>query len=113
MLYTFVFMDKDFSLIGLFGLYGNLLTEHQQDLFNLYYECDLSLGEIAEIKGISRQSVNDGLKKAREILLDTESKLAFMRKLTSLQNCLTRAEAEASEQTARLIADIKTALEDN
>ncbi|MBQ7164325.1 MAG: hypothetical protein IJR61_03240, partial [Clostridia bacterium] len=65
MLYTFL-MDKELRLIGLFGLYKNMLTENQKDLFNLYYECDLSLGEIAEIKGVSRQSVNDGLRKAKE-----------------------------------------------
>jgi len=106
-------MDKDLSLIALFGLYGSLLTEHQRDLFNLYYECDLSLGEIAEIHGISRQSVNDALKKARDVLTDTESKLGFLRRLTLLDSCLSRAEAGASEQTAQLIAEIRTALEDN
>ena len=105
-------MDKDLKLIELFGLYGNLLTEHQKDLFNLYYECDLSLGEIAEIKSISRQSVNDGLKKAKEVLVSTEKKLGFARKTSLIYAFLTGTEEDAfsAKDTAEKIRNI---LEDN
>ncbi len=81
-------MDKDFHLIELFGLYGNMLTERQKDLFSLYYECDLSLGEIAQIKGVSRQSVNDGLKKSKEVLISTEEKLGLAAKLSALKSIM-------------------------
>ena len=105
-------MDKDLKLIELFGLYGNLLTEHQKDLFNLYYECDLSLGEIAEIKSISRQSVNDGLKKAKEVLVSAEKKLGFAKKTREIHALLNSAEEGtlSAKDTAEKIINI---LEDN
>ena len=46
-------------LIGLFDEYRMLLTENKREIFDMYYQLDLSLGEIAEIKGVSRQSVSD------------------------------------------------------
>ncbi len=109
MLYTFV-MEKDFTVIGLFGLYGNLLTEHQKELFNLYYECDLSLGEIADIKGISRQSVNDALKKSREILTQTENSLKMYEKFSLISQVVEYAENSGEYKTA--IEKIKNSLEE-
>lgn len=74
-------MEKDFNLAELYGVYGKLLTQNQMEIFDLYYECDLSLGEIAEIRGVSRQSVNDALRKVRDFLVDTEEKLGLYGKL--------------------------------
>ena len=105
-------MDKDLQYVKLFGVYGNLLTEHQKDLFNLYYECDLSLGEIAEINGISRQSVNDALKKSREILLDIESKLGFLDKFSKINDILSTAKNSDDEVALQLADDISRVLED-
>ena len=110
MLYT-CFMDKNLKLIHLFGLYGNLLTEHQKDLFNLYYECDLSLGEIAEIKNTSRQSVNDGLRKAKEMLIGAEERLGFAEKFGEIKKILDKAEkgcissGEALAEIGRLLEE--------
>lgn len=59
----------------LFDAYGALLTEHQRDICELYYMCDLSLTEIAEQKGISKQSVSDTLAKSRALLEEYEAKL--------------------------------------
>ena len=50
---------KDLKYVQLFDAYGALLTEHQRELCELYYMCDLSLTEIAGEKGISKQSVSD------------------------------------------------------
>jgi len=105
-------MDKDLQYVKLFGVYGNLLTEHQKDLFNLYYECDLSLGEIAEINGISRQSVNDALKKSREILLDIESKLGFLDKFSKINDIIATAKNSDDEVALQLADDISRVLED-
>ena len=66
---------KDLKYLQLFDAYGPLLTEHQRDVCELYYMCDLSLTEIAEQKGISKQSVSDTLAKSRAALDDYESKL--------------------------------------
>jgi predicted DNA-binding protein YlxM (UPF0122 family) len=56
----------DFS--ELFSIYKSLLTVKQADIFSLHIECDLSLGEISEINGISRQGVSDTINKTKEIL---------------------------------------------
>ena len=66
---------KDLSYLRLFDTYGGLLTEHQRELCELYYMYDLSLTEIAEQKGISKQSVSDTLAKSRALLDEYEEKL--------------------------------------
>ena len=66
---------KDLSYLKLFDAYGKLLTEHQRELCELYYMCDLSLTEIAEQKGVSKQSVSDTLAKSRALLDAYEEKL--------------------------------------
>ena len=48
----------------LFDFYGETLTEKQRELFDLYYNEDLSLSEIAEHAGITRQGVRDSIKRA-------------------------------------------------
>ena len=58
-------MDKKVEISILLQIYGKLLTKKQQDVMNLYYNEDLSLSEIAEIYKISRQGVNDLIKKRR------------------------------------------------
>ena len=106
-------MDKDLEFVTLFSIYGNLLTERQKDLFNLYYECDLSLGEIAEINGISRQSVNDALKKAREFLLETEKKLGFAQKILKINEKLSDALCSEDAKVCELANNIARVLEEN
>ena len=66
---------KDLKYMPLFDAYGALLTEHQRDICELYYMCDLSLTEIAEQKGISKQSVSEVLAKSRQLLEEYEEKL--------------------------------------
>ena len=52
------FGGKDMETVRLFDAYGALLTERQRKIAELYYNYDLSLGEIAEENGVSRQSVS-------------------------------------------------------
>lgn len=66
---------KDLRYLGLWDLYHPLLTDIQSEFCELYYSCDLSLAEIAEQKGISRQAVSETLKKSRELLDGYEEKL--------------------------------------
>ncbi len=68
---------KEHKYLQYFDAYGPLLTETQQEICNLYFMCDLSLSEIAEEKGISKQAVSDTLKKSRELLDSFEEKLHF------------------------------------
>ena len=69
--------EKDLSLNLLFDTYGELLPENQRDMFEQYYCDDLSLSEIAENAGITRQGVRDRIDKARRALTMYEEKLGF------------------------------------
>lgn len=62
----------------LYDFYGNLLTENQNQVMRLYHEENLSLGEIAEERGISRQGVHDTLKKAEKALREYENRLGLV-----------------------------------
>ncbi len=73
-------MKKNLQISELNDIYGALLTEHQRDVLRSYYDFDLSLAEIAENDGISRQAVRDALVKAEELLADFESKLGLLEK---------------------------------
>lgn len=64
--------EKEGEFIELFDVYGELLTENQKEVCRSYLEYDLSLGEIAEDKGVSRQSVSDCLKKSCRRLKEFE-----------------------------------------
>lgn len=66
---------KNLKYLQLWDLYGALLTENQREICELYYGLDLSLAEIAEQKGVSRQSISETLKKSRQLLDEYEEKL--------------------------------------
>lgn len=68
-------MEKLVRIGLLFDFYGKLLTERQKCLIDLYYNNDLSLTEIAQEFGISRQAVFDILKRAEKSLEEYEDKL--------------------------------------
>lgn len=73
-------MPKDLTLSQLLDVYGCLLSEKQQLLCELYYDEDLSLSEISENEGITRQGVRDALKKAEQNLRFFEEKLGLIKK---------------------------------
>ena len=66
--------DKTLNMTMLFDFFGDLLTEKQREYFDLYHNEDLSLAEIAEKGGISRQGVHDIIARAEKTLLDIERK---------------------------------------
>ena len=70
--------QTDVKFMQLWDWYGGFLTPTQREIANLYFECDLSLGEIAEQKGVSRQSISDCLQKSRKKLEEADEKLHFI-----------------------------------
>ncbi len=70
-------LERVNRIILLGDYYGQLLTERQREILSLHYESDLSLGEIGELLGVSRQAVHDLLSRAEESLEDYESRLGL------------------------------------
>ena len=68
-------LEQRTRMAMLYDLYSGLLTEKQQNVFDLYYQCDLSLGEIAAEQQISRTAVHDLIKRTEHLLEKYEAKL--------------------------------------
>lgn len=71
--------EKNLNLCVLYDFYGNMLTDKQREVFEMYYSEDLSLAEIAEHTGITRQGVRDSIKHAEASLIDMEERLGVIR----------------------------------
>lgn len=84
-------IEKIERMAMLFDFYGKLLTKKQREMLSLHYEHDLSLGEIAEENGVSRQAVHDVLKRSEKILEGYERELGLLRKYTVERERLEKA----------------------
>lgn len=69
----------------LYDFYGELLTEHQKEIYEQFVQEDLSLSEIADAQGISRQGVHDMVRRSQKLLEDYESKLHLVEKFLSVK----------------------------
>lgn len=77
-------MIDDLHFLRLWDLYAPILTATQREITDLYFNYDLSLAEIAEQKGVSRQSVSDCLNTCRKQLESYEQKLGFAKGISDL-----------------------------
>lgn len=77
-------MKDDLQFLRLWDMYSSLLTATQREITDLYFNYDLSLAEIAEQKGVSRQSVSDCLQKSRKQMEIYENKLGFLKTLDEI-----------------------------
>lgn len=78
-------MSKDFGMSLLLDFYGDVLTEPQREAMDLFYNGDLSLSEIAEDVGITRQGVRDRIVKGERILTELESKLGLVERFGNVE----------------------------
>jgi len=92
---------KSFEMALLFDFYGSMLTEKQQEFFDMYYNEDLSLGEISENEGITRQGVRDVILRAEGILTDMENKLGIVARYGRVD-----ADMRAIAEDAALLAQV-------
>lgn len=90
-------MAKNLELSVLLDFYGDVLTEKQREVMEQYYNDDLSLAEIAENFGITRQGVRDSIKRGEAIILDLEEKVGFYTRYKAVQTGLATLEELAKD----------------
>lgn len=96
-------MERDMLECALlFDTYGGMLTEKQRLCCDLRYNQDLSLGEIGELEGISRQAVRDNLLRAEAQMREMEEKLGLLRR-----DRRRRAALEELRQAGALAEDLE------
>ena len=81
----------------LFDFYGELLTDHQKEIYEQFALEDLSLSEIAEMKGISRQGVHDLVKRCQKTLEGYEMKLHLVEKFLSVKEKVSKIDDTLAE----------------
>lgn len=109
--------EKNLKVALLLDYYGVLLTEKQRDVIDLYYNEDLSLGEIAEQENITRQGVRDTLKRGEQTLFELENALGMAARSAELLRVAELLETSANtgsvsaDKMLTAAADIRRILE--
>lgn len=87
-------LEKTNRINMLIDIYGDLLTDKQQQYLQMYYEEDLSLSEIAENLDVSRNAVYDQLRRAMKALEGYENRLGLLEKYIQRRELIAQIEAE-------------------
>ena len=93
--------NQAYRMALLFDFYGDTLTDRQKEFYDLYYNEDLSLSEIAENYGISRQGVRDIIVRAEASLTELEDKTGIIRRFHVMQDQLKEIRADIDSIAAR------------
>ena len=93
--------SQAYRMAMLFDFYGDMLTDRQKEFYDLYYNEDLSLGEIAENYNITRQGVRDVIVRAEAVLTELEDKTGLIKRFHTMQTQL-----EQVRQNAQRVAEL-------
>lgn len=106
-------MDKIIERGLLFDFYGELLTPHQQKIYSEVVFNDLSLGEMSEQEGVSRQGIHDLIKRCDKLLLDYENKLGLIDKFKKIKTEVSNIDKllDSTKIDASVKAQLKTSLD--
>lgn len=108
-------MEKIYQQALLYDFYGELLTEHQRCIYEDAVCNDLSLGEIAQERGISRQGVHDLIRRCDRILQEYETKLRLVEKFMNardrVEKIIDLASGTEQGQCGNLLREIHTVAE--
>ena len=113
-------MEKIVRQSLLFDFYGELLTEHQKNIYEDVVMNDMSYSEIARIYGISRQGIYDMVKRCDKILEDYEDKLKLVEKfvtarekISEVKDCIRKVrEINTDNNVYSILVDIESKVED-
>ncbi|MCR5703064.1 MAG: putative DNA-binding protein [Eubacterium sp.] len=100
-------MKDIFKSSMLYDFYGELLTDHQKEIFEDFFLNDLSLTEIAEERGISRQGVHDLVKRCEKTLNSYEDKLHLVERFSKTKEDVAQICALAEQRDEKSILKIK------
>ena len=100
--------SQAYRMAMLYDFYGDVLTERQKEFYDLYYNEDLSLGEIAENYGITRQGVRDVIVRAEAVLTELEDKTGLIKRFHTMH-----AQLEGLSQDARRIRELAAQLDNS
>ena len=89
--------SQAYRMALLYDFYGDVLTPRQKEFYDLYYNEDLSLAEIAENNGITRQGVRDVIVRAEGIMQEVEDKTGLIRRFEQMRPHLCAIEEAAAE----------------
>lgn len=96
-------MPKDLFVSALLDVYGVFLSEKQRNLAEFYYNDDLSLSEIAENEGITRQGVSDIIKRAEADLRGFEKECKYCEKFSKLKELSKEIRSGDKENISQLL----------
>jgi hypothetical protein len=107
-------MAKDLGFTVLFDIYAPLLTEKMRDTLDLYYNEDLSLAEIAETSGTSRQAVMNCIRSCEKRLSELEEQFGLLGKTRKADELLDRLSehTDGSEESKKLITELKELIDE-
>ena len=91
--------SQAYRMTMLFDFYGEVLTDRQKEFYDLYYNEDLSLGEIAENYGITRQGVRDVIVRAEAVLTELEDKTKLIKRFHTMHAQLEQLRKDAQRLT--------------
>lgn len=89
--------SQAYRMAMLYDFYGDVLTDRQKEFYDLYYNEDLSLGEIAENYGITRQGVRDVIVRAEAILTELEDKTGLIKRFHTMHSQLEQLRQDAQQ----------------
>lgn len=98
-------MSKDLKISRLCDVYGALLTKRQLEILRSYYDDDLSLAEIAENCGITRQAALCSIKRAETLLREYEDKLMLLSRRDGILALLEEACRKSDGETRKILAE--------
>lgn len=87
----------------LFDIYGNLLNEREKEIFALFYEEDLSLQEIADVRSVSKSAIGNTITTINHKLDTYEEKLGFLNKINVLETFVEKIEDKELQENIRKV----------
>lgn len=105
-------MEKDVTVSRLMDFYGSLITDKQAEALSLYYDMDLSLAEISEGMGITRQGVRDLIQKGEAHLRKYEQQLGMVKRFDEILKLTVKIKNKSEETGQKEFSDLASQITD-